>query len=145
MVKPESDVKALVFELAVCSIRHLQKNSLIVHEISRMAASNYCLLLCVLLFIVSSSIVVYGLFRALQHLHDNNLVHRDLKIDNMVLSCENTLKLIDFGETRDVGFCGHNNAENYGDPMLTTAVPSSTDSDVFCGILHMIAVEYVCC
>ena len=34
---------------------------------------------------------------ALQHLHRNGLVHRDLKVENLLLNKDGNIKIIDFG------------------------------------------------
>ena len=44
--------------------------------------------------------------RGVQHMHTNNCVHRDLKLENIMFAGDNTLRIVDFGlacEIRDGG------------------------------------------
>ena len=38
---------------------------------------------------------------ALDHLHNNDIGHRDIKLDNMLLSSTNHIKICDFGWSKD--------------------------------------------
>ena len=44
-----------------------------------------------------SSFFYYQLINGLDYIHKNNISHRDLKLENLLLSSNNTLKIIDFG------------------------------------------------
>ncbi|CCF73554.1 Protein tyrosine kinase [Babesia microti strain RI] len=44
--------------------------------------------------------IMLQLFRALAHCHKNNVIHRDLKSANMLISNDGTMKLADFGLAR---------------------------------------------
>ncbi len=41
--------------------------------------------------------VLYKVVRALKHLHSQNIMHRDVKSDNVLFSSEGKVKLADFG------------------------------------------------
>ncbi|OXB45132.1 hypothetical protein B1J92_B01925g [Nakaseomyces glabratus] len=62
-----------------------------------------------------------GILSALQYLHANNIVHRDLKIENIMLSKTGEIKLIDFG------------LSNMYDPRKSL--------QTFCGSLYFAAPE----
>ncbi|PFX20450.1 Cyclin-dependent kinase 11B [Stylophora pistillata] len=49
-----------------------------------------------------------GLLRAVAHLHDNWILHRDLKASNLLLSNKGILKVGDFGLAREYGWGGKN-------------------------------------
>lgn len=45
----------------------------------------------------------YQTCKAVSHMHQNSITHRDLKIENILLSGDNNIKLCDFGSaTTDV-------------------------------------------
>ena len=77
---------------------------------------------------------------ALTHLHDLNVVHRDIKSENLMLERDGYLKLIDLGFTkqlagvgRTVSFCG---TPFYMAPEICTFVPHGLPVDVWAlGIL----------
>ena len=43
------------------------------------------------------------LLRGVAHLHDNWIIHRDLKTSNLLLSHKGVLKIADFGLAREYG------------------------------------------
>ena len=38
-----------------------------------------------------------SLFQAINHCHAQNIVHRDIKPDNIMITSDDTVRLIDFG------------------------------------------------
>ncbi|XP_075385245.1 myosin-IIIb [Tenrec ecaudatus] len=43
------------------------------------------------------SYILYGALKGLQHLHNNRIIHRDVKGNNILLTTEGGVKLVDFG------------------------------------------------
>lgn len=39
------------------------------------------------------------MIEGLEHLHDNGIVHRDIKLENVMLDFDDNIKLIDFGQS----------------------------------------------
>ncbi|MBN3291381.1 MYO3B protein, partial [Polypterus senegalus] len=46
------------------------------------------------------SYILYGALLGLQHLHNNRIIHRDVKGNNILLTTEGGVKLVDFGNDR---------------------------------------------
>ena len=44
---------------------------------------------------------------ALEHMHNNGVVHRDLKLENILLDSELNIKMIDFGLSKDFSGLTH--------------------------------------
>ena len=38
----------------------------------------------------------------IKHIHDNNIIHRDIKLDNILLDLDNNIKICDFGVSRKI-------------------------------------------
>ena len=39
------------------------------------------------------------MIEGLEHLHNNGIVHRDIKLENLMLDFDDNIKLIDFGQS----------------------------------------------
>lgn len=44
------------------------------------------------------------ILKAVSYLHDNDILHRDLKLSNLLLNSHGSLKLADFGLARKIGY-----------------------------------------
>jgi len=65
---------------------------------------------------------IYEATLAIKYLHDNHIIHRDLKAENLLLTDDNSIKIADFGWSN---FLGNNN------PTRKT----------FCGTVEYLAPE----
>jgi cyclin-dependent kinase 10 len=62
------------------------------------------------------------LLRAVAYLHANLIVHRDLKMSNLLLSADGTLKLCDFGLARTVSLSANEGGEARGEAYTPKVV-----------------------
>jgi serine/threonine protein kinase len=68
--------------------------------------------------------IIIQVIKAVAHLHTLNIVHRDIKADNIILKKQNTAILADFGSARDLDFTQSIKIEgtpNYLSPELAIA------------------------
>lgn len=61
--------------------------------------------------------------KAVCYLHNNNIAHRDIKTDNILMQSNNQIKLIDFG--------------------FATSVQYSVKSSVYCGTPNYMSPEMI--
>mgnify|MGYP003683084243 CR=1 FL=1 len=65
--------------------------------------------------------ILYKIALAVQELHDHNIIHRDLKLENVMIGPDETIKLIDYGSACDLGrdSCGsgEHGSPEYSDPV----------------------------
>ena len=57
-------------------------------------------------FCIQESVAVKENIQALEFLHSRNVIHRDIKSDNILLGMDGSVKITDFG------FCAQINGEN---------------------------------
>merc|ERR1712106_774044 len=50
--------------------------------------------------------IFFELISGIDHLHQNGLVHRDIKCENLPISTDGTVKVADFGFARSTTYCG---------------------------------------
>jgi len=67
--------------------------------------------------------IIYQLSQGIKYIHDRNIVHRDVKLENLLLDGKGTVKIIDFG--------------------FSTVVPPGKKLNVFCGTPSYMAPEVV--
>ncbi len=48
--------------------------------------------------------LILQLIKAVIYLHDNDIIHRDLKLSNLLINKKGQLKLADFGLARKIGY-----------------------------------------
>lgn len=48
--------------------------------------------------------LILQLVNSLEYIHSKNIVHRDIKCENLVISRDGQLKLIDFGSSVDLDY-----------------------------------------
>lgn len=82
------------------------------------------------------------LLSAADHLHQNNVVHLDIKPDNIIISPDgNKLKLIDFGLSLEMDTIGHDGGTaSYMAPEQYNNIPKSRDMDIYAmgGVFYFI-------
>ena len=77
---------------------------------------------------------------ALSHLHSRNVVHRDLKADNVLLTATEDVKLADFGLAREFIALKRTEERNTDGSWMTTYSQYYMNSDV--GPIHWVAPEF---
>src|SRR5262249_24776305 len=80
--------------------------------------------------------IAHSIARALQHVHSRNLVHRDIKPDNVHISREGRVKLMDFGivKAQDVSLTRTGYAlgtPHYVAPEVVSGQPVTSRTDVY--------------
>lgn len=90
------------------------------------------------------------LLQAIAYLHDNDIVHRDIKAENILITSNGTIKLADFGLARRLfgvssdGYCLSSilGTPAYCSPEVIRRLPYGKPVDIFgCGVLLFIALS----
>lgn len=115
---------------AKCGTNYRLENELVVYELLQLSTKSPHILYCDLSQSTKYRLVLerckgdlfdelqtYGVFtdytiatvlipiiRGLQYMHSNNVAHLDLKLENILLTTNNKVKLCDFGHTLQIGF-----------------------------------------
>ena len=80
----------------------------------------------------------------LEYIHYNNILHRDIKPDNLVIDNNGYVKITDFGISREIGKLIQGESSGtpgYMAPEVMCGKPHSIDSDYYC--LGMMAYEFM--
>ena len=80
----------------------------------------------------------------LEYIHYNNILHRDIKPDNLVLDKNGYVKITDFGISREIGKLQKDESSGtpgYMAPEVMCGKPHNIDSDYYC--LGMMAYEFM--
>ena len=51
---------------------------------------------------VTSKFIFRQIIEALQYIHSQNIVHRDIKLDNILIDLSNNIKICDFGVSKHI-------------------------------------------
>lgn len=79
--------------------------------------------------------VIYDLLCAIKSLHDRNIVHRDIKLDNILVAKDGSVKVCDFGfsqvRKKGEGLLGRCGTPTYMAPEVVQRFPCDESSDMW--------------